>query len=768
MGAPSRRGRARPRGAGDRWSPAPGACPIQAPQPPSPYHQQQSFDGSDAAAASRGGRRPSRSSADGRAGGADAPPPRSRSGSRRPPSDAGGPTTSAGVPRRASSSRDGGRRQPLPPPRPPSRGGAATASGDAAAAMDVDGGRRSANPEAGAAPAAAAAAPPAPPLSPAASDGAASADAFLFDDTWARDEAVLEAAAEADAARHAAGAPPAAEPRRGRDHRDHLLAEAVWLAKEFQKERKWKAVQAKKFAWAVSRSGKDVEARANARVADAEAGRRRVAAGIAKDVARFWEKAARVALYKFRAAAAAARKGDLDRHLEFVVGQTARYSASLAARLGGVGAAAMPASSLASGGGAGPSSFSGRLMPATSGPSAPRSDDDEGDYVASGASEADDEATLEEEERLAAHDGGADARAEADALAGDADLPIEVLLARYGYVTGDAAVEAAGGGEAGPSRSPAPPSFRPSSGALAAIAGPDDAPDEEGGDDYCPSDRGSASGDDEATLEEEERLAAGGGADDAAAEAAALAADADLPIEELMARYGYVAGGDGGGGGASPPRSPLRSPSQSAAASAAPSTGGPAGMDLDADAGWADVLGASPEPEAPAAPSLLPTGGAPPGGPVAPRPFLLKHALRDYQQAGLDWLASIGDRRINGILADEVGGDGEGVEGGNGGRARAGTTRTASHPTPLPLLPQMGLGKTIMTIALLAHLACSRGVWGPHLIVVPTSVMLNWEVEFKKWCPAFKLLTYYGSVRERRAKRQGWSRPGAFHVCITR
>ena len=34
-------------------------------------------------------------------------------------------------------------------------------------------------------------------------------------------------------------------------------------------------------------------------------------------------------------------------------------------------------------------------------------------------------------------------------------------------------------------------------------------------------------------------------------------------------------------------------------------------------------------------------------------------------------------------------------------------------------------------------------------------------------CPAFKLLTYYGSVKERAAKRQGWSKPNAFHVCIT-
>ena len=60
-----------------------------------------------------------------------------------------------------------------------------------------------------------------------------------------------------------------------------------------------------------------------------------------------------------------------------------------------------------------------------------------------------------------------------------------------------------------------------------------------------------------------------------------------------------------------------------------------------------------------------------------------------------------------------------------------------------------------------------RGVWGPHLIVVPTSVMLNWEVECKKWAPAFKLLTYYGSAKERKAKRQGWSKPNAFHIAIT-
>ena len=45
--------------------------------------------------------------------------------------------------------------------------------------------------------------------------------------------------------------------------------------------------------------------------------------------------------------------------------------------------------------------------------------------------------------------------------------------------------------------------------------------------------------------------------------------------------------------------------------------------------------------------------------------------------------------------------------------------------------------------------------------------MLNWEMEIKKWCPAFKVLTYYGSQKERKAKRVGWTKDNAFHVCIT-
>ena len=45
--------------------------------------------------------------------------------------------------------------------------------------------------------------------------------------------------------------------------------------------------------------------------------------------------------------------------------------------------------------------------------------------------------------------------------------------------------------------------------------------------------------------------------------------------------------------------------------------------------------------------------------------------------------------------------------------------------------------------------------------------MLNWEMEFKKWAPGFKILTYYGSREQRAEKRKGWFDNNLWHVCIT-
>lgn len=51
------------------------------------------------------------------------------------------------------------------------------------------------------------------------------------------------------------------------------------------------------------------------------------------------------------------------------------------------------------------------------------------------------------------------------------------------------------------------------------------------------------------------------------------------------------------------------------------------------------------------------------------------------------------------------------------------------------------------------RLILATGIWGPHLIVVRTCRLLNWEVEFKRWCPGLKILLYLGNKRERRSMR---------------
>jgi len=116
------------------------------------------------------------------------------------------------------------------------------------------------------------------------------------------------------------------------------------------------------------------------------------------------------------------------------------------------------------------------------------------------------------------------------------------------------------------------------------------------------------------------------------------------------------------------------------------------------------------------------------------RPFLLASwvKLRAYQHVGLNWLVSIQSRRLNGILADE-----------------------------------MGLGKTLQTISMLAYLASYKGIWGPHLIIVPTSCLVNWEVEFKRFAPGLKVMCYYGNAKRRKELRTGWTKPNVHHVVIT-
>ncbi|KAK2716317.1 SWI/SNF-related matrix-associated actin-dependent regulator of chromatin subfamily A containing DEAD/H box 1-like isoform X2 [Artemia franciscana] len=91
--------------------------------------------------------------------------------------------------------------------------------------------------------------------------------------------------------------------------------------------------------------------------------------------------------------------------------------------------------------------------------------------------------------------------------------------------------------------------------------------------------------------------------------------------------------------------------------------------------------------------------------------------LSGYQVIGLNWLVLMHKQGLNGVLADE-----------------------------------MGLGKTIQAISFLAYLL-EAGHQGPHLIVVPSSTLDNWEREIRKWIPSVELLVYHGSQEERRLIR---------------
>ncbi len=89
----------------------------------------------------------------------------------------------------------------------------------------------------------------------------------------------------------------------------------------------------------------------------------------------------------------------------------------------------------------------------------------------------------------------------------------------------------------------------------------------------------------------------------------------------------------------------------------------------------------------------------------------LEAKLRPYQHQGLNYLNFLREYRFGGILADE-----------------------------------MGLGKTVQTLAYI-QLMKERGMKGPTLIIVPTSVLPNWERETQKFVPTMSKLVIYGSRR---------------------
>jgi superfamily II DNA or RNA helicase len=95
-----------------------------------------------------------------------------------------------------------------------------------------------------------------------------------------------------------------------------------------------------------------------------------------------------------------------------------------------------------------------------------------------------------------------------------------------------------------------------------------------------------------------------------------------------------------------------------------------------------------------------------------PIPKKLNATLRDYQKEGLNWLNFLDEFGFGGCLADD-----------------------------------MGLGKTIQVIAyfLSQH---EKGNRQPNLVIVPTSLLFNWQREIDKFAPHLKYIALYGTNRE--------------------
>ena len=99
-------------------------------------------------------------------------------------------------------------------------------------------------------------------------------------------------------------------------------------------------------------------------------------------------------------------------------------------------------------------------------------------------------------------------------------------------------------------------------------------------------------------------------------------------------------------------------------------------------------------------------------------PEKLKAVLRPYQEEGYNWLVFLYEHRFGACLADD-----------------------------------MGLGKTLQAIALLAGIkegkVSARGAPpdAPHLVVLPTSLIFNWENEIGKFYPGLNIHLYIGNDR---------------------
>uniref|UniRef100_A0A3B5L408 Snf2-related CREBBP activator protein n=1 Tax=Xiphophorus couchianus TaxID=32473 RepID=A0A3B5L408_9TELE len=519
------------------------------------------------------------------------------------------------------------------------------------------------------------------------------------------------------------------EPQRTKVHWDYLCEEMQWLSADFAQERRWKRGVARKVVRMVMRHHEELRQKEEKAKRDEHAKIRRVAASIAKEVRAFWSNVEKVVQFKQQSRLEEKRKKALDLQLDFIVGQTEKYSDLLSKSL------ARPVDT--------------DVLPQKSLP--PPVDEDGRDFEPP-CEEEDDEETIEVEEQQEGNDAASHQR-EIELLKEESMLPLDQLLSTLKLPPPQVA-RANGYGNAFTEQNNEQTLKEECSNESSLSA----EEDEDG--EFTANEEDAE--DEEDTIAAQEKVE---GNINHAEELDDLAKEGDMSLEELLEKYKGAYASDFEAPSASASKassdsevsgdeeveneedeSDVESNTSSSEKDVEESAEeeekdefGDEGMELLLKEGDHSPPSSSSRPKkeishiAATAESLQPKGYTLATTKVkTPIPFLLHGTLREYQHIGLDWLVTMYEKKLNGILADE-----------------------------------MGLGKTIQTIALLAHLACEKGNWGPHLIIVPTSVMLNWEMELKRWCPGFKILTYFGSQKERKLKRQGWTKPNAFHVCIT-
>ncbi|XP_063082908.1 helicase SRCAP isoform X2 [Cavia porcellus] len=604
--------------------------------------------------------------------------------------------------------------------------------------------------------------------------------------------------------------PKVPEPPRPKGHWDYLCEEMQWLSADFAQERRWKRGVARKVVRMVIRHHEEQRQKEERARREEQAKLRRIASTMAKDVRQFWSNVEKVVQFKQQSRLEEKRKKALDLHLDFIVGQTEKYSDLLSQSLNQPLASSKAGSSPCLG------SSSAASSPV---PPASRLDEEDGDFQPQEEEEEDDEETIEVEEQQEGNDAETQRR-EIELLRREGELPLEELLRSLPpqLLGGSSSPSQTTSSHDSDTRDGPEESVEEEPSQVLEVKAPPSSvtqrnkqpwhPDED--DEEFTANEDEAE-DEEDTIAAEEQLE---GEVDHAMELSELAREGELSMEELLQQYAgaYASDASAPGSGSSEEdedgeveaNSSECEPDGAAEAEEAPHEDSSSQSDTaeeqsedeedehsaeeetsgsseseesesdesegaqsqsqadeeeeddfgveyllarDEEQSEADGGSGPPTPGptttlgpkkeitdiAAAAESLQPKGYTLATTQVkTPIPLLLRGQLREYQHIGLDWLVTMYEKKLNGILADE-----------------------------------MGLGKTIQTISLLAHLACEKGNWGPHLIIVPTSVMLNWEMELKRWCPSFKILTYYGAQKERKLKRQGWTKPNAFHVCIT-